>query len=253
MRKRNQFACSLACVFAVGITSAFAQEDSDESPASADQITELRQKAEADLKIKIEKLRLNYMVALEKLQANLAKEGDLDGAVAVKNERERIEKQPIELIGPQLAGGSRPRPDDQPKGEPVVVVAKDAVLTGGTIFDKKTNLVKGWSRYGATATWILPEFPAGYYKVKLNYHCGTLGGGLLSISAGRTERFTLAGSGSWADKKTYDLGVTYMSGGAKVVLSALEGRSREMIYVDSVELIPAPRPKSRYDYDRESR
>lgn len=49
----------------------------------------------------------------------------------------------------------------------------------------------GWSKPGASATWKLPNLPAGGYEVLARFRCGTLEGGTLDI---KEEQFHLKAS-----------------------------------------------------------
>ena len=214
------------------------------SPAVAqDKIQELKDKAAADLKAETESLKLKYLVALEKLQKALAADGNLDGAVAVKNESKRASDEEIKLltVAPSSAAGTSSGTSTETdtattgSGQQIVLLAKDARLGNGTQFEEKRSIINGWSRYGAYASWTLNNIDMGTYKVTLNYFAGNLGGGLLSVKTrGASDRISIAGAGKWDEPRQYVIGNVRVSDPDNFTIAALQGRSREMIYVESV-------------------
>jgi hypothetical protein len=204
--------------------------------ADSEAIEALKQKAEADLEIAAAKLKMKYLIALEKYQKELAASGDLDGALAVKKETERISESKASLDG-TMANNSDAGTGTVPAGGTIVLEGKDARLGNGTTFDKDRNLVKGWSRYGAFATWNLTEMKAGTYQVTLRFRAGNLGGGVVQVrTSRRNDKVSIAGTGSWEEPRTLNLGRIYMAAPEHFTIAALQGRSREMIYVESVVL-----------------
>ena len=157
-----------ACIFAI------------QPVAAEDTIQSLKDKAEADLKVEVEKLKMKYLIALEKLQKSLAAEGDLDSAVAVKKESARVNAVKVALLGKGKSSSPSDEGDgEETSGEKITLMAKDARLGNGTQFDQTRKIINGWSRYGAFAAWTLNNIESGKYKVTLNYYSGNLGGGLL--------------------------------------------------------------------------
>ena len=204
--------------------------------AAEDTVNSLKEKAEADLKVEVEKLKMKYLIALEKLQKSLAEEGKLDAAVATKKEIERANATEVSLFARGTAGGGSSAP--QAEGT-ITLTAKDASLGNGTQYDSKRKLINDWSRYGAFASWKLSGIQPGTYKVTLHYYSGNLGGGVLSIrSSSASDRFSIAGAGKWDELRQYHVGKVRLNKDDHLTLAALQGRSREMIYVDSLVLEP---------------
>ncbi|MGI9239285.1 MAG: hypothetical protein ACR2RV_00705 [Verrucomicrobiales bacterium] len=220
--------------FALGLcTVALASGHGQARAAELEEIKSLKEKAEADLSISVEKLRLKYLIALEKYQKKLAAEGDLDGALAIKSEIERATALKPSLLASKDGSGS----SAAGSGATITLVSKAARLGNGTQFDAGNGLVKGWSRYGAFAAWTLKDIEPGNYTVTLNYRSGNLGGGVLSIRTSKqTEKFSIAGVGSWADPRTQEIGKIQLAASDHLTIVALQGNSREMVYVESVTL-----------------
>ena len=155
----------LALALALGNIGALAAAD------ELDTVESLKQKAEADLGIAVENLKLKYLIALEKLQKKLAADGDLDGALAVKNEIGRANGQQPSLFGQAGAGAA-----EVVAGGKLTLAAEEARLGNGTQLDSAKGLLKGWSGQGPSATWSLKATQPGTYKLTLHYRSGNLGG-----------------------------------------------------------------------------
>lgn len=219
---------AIALVLALGNIRPLAAAD------GLDTVESLKQKADADLGIAVENLKLKYLIALEKFQKKLAADGDLDGALAVKNEIGRANGQQPSLFG--QAGASAA---EVVAGGKITLAAKEARLGNGTQLDSEKGLLKGWSRRGASAAWSLTAIQPGTYKVTLQYRSGNLGGGILSIKAGPHDgKFSIAGVGSWEESRRFEMGKISLSPADQLSIIALQGNSREMIYIESVTLEP---------------
>lgn len=70
----------------VPVPHGFQQKEWVDSP----ELTSLRQNYELEIVRATERIRLNYITELDKLQKSLAIEGNLDAALAVRNEKEKI-------------------------------------------------------------------------------------------------------------------------------------------------------------------
>ena len=206
------------------------------APGEVETVQSIKDRAAADFKVETDRLKMKYLIALEKLQNDLAKAGDLDAALAVKREREQADKQEVTLEADKPVAGSK---FTENLTGTIILLPEDAALGNGATLDRNLGIIKGFSRYGAYAAWKIASFAPGNYRVKLNYRAGNLGGGLLSIrTMKRNERFTLTGSGRWDEVKTYDLGSVYLAAPESITIGALKAQNREMIYIDSVVLEP---------------
>ena len=220
--------------FAVGLgIAALASGSLRARAAEQEAIASLKEKAEAELSISVEKLRLKYLIALEKYQKKLAGAGDLDGALAIKREIERATALKPSLLASNDGEGS----GAAGSGATITLTSKTARLGNGTQFDPGNGLVKGWSRYGAFAAWSLKDIEPGNYTVTLNYRSGNLGGGFLSVRTSKhQEKFSIAGVGNWADPRTHEIGKIGLAASDHLTIVALQGNNREMVYVESVTL-----------------
>ncbi len=224
----------LKIAFAALLSIAFSLvAGSQATAAEPPSVESLKQKAEADLSIAVEGLRLKYLIALERLQKQFAEGGDLDAALAIKKEIDRANE-----LKPSLFGtGGDDASGASSRGSTLSLSAKEARLGNGTQFDSGNGLVKGWSRYGAFAAWTLKDIEPGTYMVTLNYRSGNLGGGGLSIRTSKhDQKFSIAGVGSWADPRTHELGKLELAATDHLTIVALQGNSREMIYIESITL-----------------
>ena len=224
----------LSTIFVAAVLIGGGSAIADETPT----VESLKEKAEADLKVETEKLKLKYLIALEKYQKSLAESGDLDGALAVKAEIDRAKEQEIKLNSGKVAKPSGSgSTSGSASGSKIILAGSDARLGNGTKYDRDRQLITGWSRYGAFAAWTLRDLKPGKYRATLHYRSGNLGGGVFAVRSSRgSGNFSIAGTGNWEDPKSQDLGQVYLSSSDHITVAALAGRNREIIYVESVEL-----------------
>lgn len=178
------------------------------------------------------------MQALEK-QAVTAR--DYDTAIAVRNERRKLEAQLARQQKAALLMTARQQPvNDDSQQDHIVLKAADARLERVRL-DSATGLLVDWGSVGASATWQLPNLPPGGYEVVLHYSSGALEGGSVlvqeafySLSADLST--TLKGLG---EQNLGTLRVRDGSGSLKVVAKAVV--KSNLMQLQSVELIPANR------------
>jgi hypothetical protein len=200
--------------------------------ADTDPIESLKEKLEADFSIAAGKLKMKYLIALEKYQKSVAAEGDLDGALMVKKEIERANAHSISL---SQGGGKGSQAHADP--DTITLNAKDAQFGNGTRYDPGRQIIAGLSRYGARATWVLDSLKPGQYKMTLNYMAGNLGGGTLSVrTSDDFQRFGIQGTGQWDELRTHNLGQFELSNPDRVTITALYGRGRDMVYIKSITI-----------------
>ena len=123
-----------------------------------------------------------YLIALKRLQDALTVRKQIEQALLVKLERERITEllESAPILEAPTAGATI-------LGE-VDLVASKARCTGGTSFDEDKGRIRNWTAAGATATWdIDPETPPGRYEFIVKYAAGKDAGGSFELLAGEAE------------------------------------------------------------------
>ncbi len=206
----------------------------EDGPVKLQDLRALFQKeVEAHVKPQMEK----YRTQLAGLESALAAERDYEGAIKVREEREKLEK--------RLAGLMK-KSDDAPAqpyaGGPITLTAKSAILAGGVAYDEKKDCLNGWKAKGASAQWSLPApLKAGGYEVILELACAPGSGGSLTL---RDERFSLTTkvtpTKGWEDYGSMSLGTLKLratSTGLNLGALTIEGDG--LFHLRCVKLIPA--------------
>lgn len=108
--------------------------------------------------------------ALQALEQKNAANSDFAGAIRARDEKFALEKEiaSIEKELPLLSSRAiallgRSAPDR------LEMRLSDATLRGGVQLDTKDGFISGWEKEQASASWKLPDLPAGGYEVMLRY------------------------------------------------------------------------------------
>lgn len=197
------------------------------------------------------KLDEGYRLSLEKVQAEYAAEGDLDGALLVKAELAKLETpKTAETIAsprrplPTTAAESTESPTESPQG--LLLSASQAEVSGSVKYDPEHQLLVDWKDTGG-ARWPLQGLPPGRYSVYLSYHSGPFAGGHIAIQSGTgREEVVITGSGLWKDLKQQKLCELSVTGAKQsLALTILSSKAPGIMDVRSLEFVrgksaPAP-------------
>ena len=141
-----------------------------------------------------------YLKALKNLQESLVKRNQLEQALLVKAERERITElleRPPELDSP--TSGTHP--------------AKSTKLelhlgrcSGGVLYDEKRASIRNWTAAGGRVVWDLDaDMPAARYEVIATYRAGRDAGGTFELRTAKDAvlpgRVTSTQDSNWDDDK----------------------------------------------------
>lgn len=182
-----------------------------------------------------------YVTELGALEKRCALARDYEGAAAVRNERQaiereiaRIEKDALLLKTREQGLRSAMLPDQ------IVLMPEQAVLSD-VEREPGTGALTNWKHAGSSATWKLPDLPPGGYEVLLRYSCDALEGGSIVIAE---QTFTLSGAAETtlkgpAEKNFGTLKIT--AGNGTLTLTARSVLKTNLMHLYFVKLVPANR------------
>lgn len=182
-----------------------------------------------------------YVTELTALEKRCALARDYKGAIAARDERQsiereiaRVEKDALLLRTRELSLRSALLPDQ------IVLMPEQAVLSG-VEREPATGALTNWKSAGASATWKLPDLPAGGYEVLVRYACDALEGGVLTIAE---QTFTLNGTADTTlkgpvEKNFGTLKIT--NGSGKLTLTARTVLKSNLMHLYFVKLVPSNR------------
>jgi hypothetical protein len=177
------------------------------------------------------KQQLTALLALERSAATAR---NYDAALATREERRRVEAQVANIEKLQLITTAQEQASQ-------VTASIQLPLASATFSGTKLEAgsIVGWATSGASASWKLPNLPAGGYEVVIHYTSGpTEGGSLLVSEASYTLKAaigtTLKGS---AELNLGTLRVT--QGDGSLTLKALSVVGDNLMKLEAVQLIPA--------------
>lgn len=129
-----------------------------------------------------------HLLELTALEKQKAEARDYHGAIAVREERRRVEGE-LERLDKELLLLQMREQSIKASQLPdrVALPLDQAELSGVRL---EGGLLTGWNKAGATAQWKLPDLPPGGYEVVLHYRSGPLDGGEILVSE---SRFKLKG------------------------------------------------------------
>jgi len=130
----------------------------------------------------------NHLIELSTLEKQRAEARDYTGAIALRQERrkvedelERLDKELLLLQTREQSLKATTLPDKIP------FPVDQAQLSG---VRREGGGITGWSKVGASASWKLPDLPPGGYEVIIRYRCRALEGGVLEV---KEVKFRLSG------------------------------------------------------------
>jgi hypothetical protein len=180
-----------------------------------------------------------HLLELSGLEKQRADARDYAGAIAIREQRRKVEDELERLDKELLLLQTREQslkasllPDRVP------LPLEQAVLSGVRM---EGGTITGWSRPGASAKWKLPALPPGGYEIILRYRCGALDGGELQV---QESRYSLRGQIDTTLKgpQEKNLGTLKITDGSgPLTLSAVTLVKDNLMDLLSVHLVPASR------------
>jgi hypothetical protein len=182
-------------------------------------------------------LRDAYSLNLQKLEKELAAKGDYAGAARARQERRKVTSRPdpVETTAPTV-------PSPVPDGQPVILQAANAILSGNVSYDAASGVLSGWAAAGTAVSWLLPPgLKAGGYEVELTYSCPLETGSEVLIKEDRyTLRRVLKPTSSWDLYQTEVIGTLRLIANSRLLeLSAVALKSSDLLHLKSIRLLPA--------------
>jgi hypothetical protein len=201
------------------------------------QLRELRKAYAGELAATAAPAVQKYREALLVLERACIAQRDYPTAVAVRDERLKME-QKLTAWSKTAPTGVMARPYP---GGPVTLNASEAAGSGGVAFNKEKDALEGWKNPGACARWTLP-FPlkAGGYEVVLEMACAPGSGGQVTIREDfHTLTRTVVPTKGWADFASQALGTLRVKANATDLnLRALTVEGDGLFLLRAVKLIP---------------
>jgi hypothetical protein len=200
----------------------------------------LRAKFDADILGSTLPVLKQQVVELAALEKKAASARDYDAAIAIRNERERVEAEISSQAKLLLLLEARQQSVTGKTPDRILLRPAEAKLEG-VRYDTTAGALTDWKAAGATATWRLPDLPPGGYEVVLHYSSGPLEGGSLRVQ----ESFYSLTSDLSTTLKGYEdlnLGTLRVRDGAGLLkISAVTVLKSNLMQLQSVELLPANR------------
>ncbi|MDB6076180.1 MAG: hypothetical protein JWO89_3820 [Verrucomicrobiaceae bacterium] len=204
-------------------------------------LTSLRAKLELGLAQGSLPALRQYIGELAALEKQAVAGRDYETASLVRTERLRATAEAAAQEKLALLLETRQQTEEG-KGASAKIVLKisDAKLDG-VILDPSTNVLTGWSKPGASATWKLPDLPPGGYEVVLRYASGPLEGGNVLV---QEAFYTLSGSigttlKGFEEQNIGTLKIRDGSGPFKIIAKTV--LKNNLMQLQGVELLPANR------------
>jgi hypothetical protein len=120
-----------------------------------------------------------HLLELTDLEKRRSEARDYAGAIAVREERRKLESELERLDKELLLLQTREQSLKASLLPDRILLPLDQAELSGVRLEGGT--LTGWSRPGASAKWTLPGLPLGGYEVILRYRCGALDGGVLRV------------------------------------------------------------------------
>jgi hypothetical protein len=178
-----------------------------------------------------------HLLELTALEKQRAEARDYTGAIAVREERRRVEGE-LERLDKELLLLQMREQSIKASQLPdrVTLPLEQAELSGVRL---EGGLLTGWNKIGASAKWKLPALPPGGYEVILHYRSGPLDGGEILIEE---SRFKLKGQIDTTLKgpQEKNLGTLKVTDGSgSLTLSAATLIKDKLMDLMAVHLVPA--------------
>jgi len=179
------------------------------------------------------------LIKLTTLETQLAEARDYDGAIRVRDQRQKWQRDLERLDKELLMIQSREHTLSSALLADRIQLPIEAASLNGVV--REGGMITAWAKPGASATWKLPTLPPGGYEVVLRYRCSTLEGGFLSV---KETRFSLSAEikTTLRGPESLTLGTLKLSEGASTLsLTATTVFKDNLMQLLAVELIPASR------------
>jgi hypothetical protein len=177
------------------------------------------------------KQQLTALLALERSAATAR---NYDAALATRDERRRVEAQVATLEKLQLLTTAQEKASQVTAS--IQLPLANATLSGTQL---EAGSIVGWATSGATASWKLPNLPAGGYEVVIKYTSQpTEGGSLLVSEASYTLKATIGTTLKGSEE--LNLGTLKVTqGDGTLTLKALSVVGDNLMKLEAVQLLPA--------------
>ncbi|HWB05652.1 MAG TPA: hypothetical protein VG796_21715 [Verrucomicrobiales bacterium] len=230
--------CGLAACVALAVDS-----------PSADPLVRLRTEWRTQVEKETKTLRERYAQNLQKLEKELAAKGDYSGAAKARQERRKV------LPGPPAQEAKGPaEPGVVAEGQPILLEAAKAIITGGVTYNSAMGALTGWNAAGAVVSWLLPPgMKAGGYEVELTWSCPQENAGTeFQLKEDRYNlRRILKPTSSWDLYQTEVIGTLRLIANSRVLEfstvavneAAAAVRDSDVLHLKSVRLLPAAATK----------
>jgi hypothetical protein len=182
-----------------------------------------------------------HVSELTALEKRCAVAHDYKGAIAARNERQRMEREIARIQKETLLLGTRERGFRSALLPDQIVLMPDQATLSGVEREPGNGALTNWKKPGASATWKLPDLPPGGYEVLVRYSCDALEGGSLTISE---QIFSVAGTAVTtlkgpAEKSFGTLKIT--NGSGSLTITARSVSKNNLMHLHFVKLVPANR------------
>jgi hypothetical protein len=210
----------------------------------ADQLSKLRTEWRSQVVKDTKGLREHYAQNLQKLEKELAAKGDYAGAAKVCEERRKVM---CEMSKQESAAPSVPKAVEE--GQPVVLEAAQAIVSGGVAYNSTLGVLTGWNAAGAMVGWLLPPgLKAGGYEVEVTWSCPqeNTGGDLLFKEDRYSLRRAVKPTSSWDIYQTEVIGTLRLIANSRMLeLSVVAANgaaavnNSDLLHLKSIRLLPA--------------
>ena len=130
----------------------------------------------------------NHLIELSNLEKQRAEARDYPAAIALRQERRKVEDELERLDKELLLLQTREQSLKASTLPDKIPFALDQAQLSGV--RREGGGITGWSKVGASASWKLPALPPGGYEVIIRYRCRALEGGVLEV---KEAKFRLSG------------------------------------------------------------
>jgi hypothetical protein len=171
---------------------------------------------------------------VQALEVKAAAAADYDAALAARDHRKKIEAQIKQHEKMQLLYSAQQQ--TQRLQEVIQLKLEDAKLSGPRLVE---GALVDWKQKGASATWTLPNLPAGGYEVVLRYQSTAYEGGTLVLQESFYQ-LKAALTTTLKDSAEQSLGTLRVRDGAgSLTLSAETVLGENLMRLEAIYLIPA--------------
>lgn len=203
-------------------------------------LTSHRAKLELDLAQGTLPALREYAGELAALEKQSVAARDYETAAEVRTERLRVTAEAAAQEKLALLLETRQQTDESRGSGKIVLKITEAKLEGVTL-NPATGVLTGWAAPGASATWKLPDLPAGGYEVVLRYSSGPLEGGSVMV---QEAFYTLSANIGTTLKGFEDQNIGTLKirdGSGPLRISAKTVLKNNLMQLQGVELLPANR------------